>query len=59
MKTTCRKCGDSFVIDKESEKLINEGFLSLADANICNDCFDILEKSYFEYEQQSDADPGL
>jgi hypothetical protein len=59
MKTTCKKCGESFTIDKESEELIEDGYYSLADASICIDCFESMQNTDFEYEQYSDADNGL
>jgi hypothetical protein len=59
MKTTCQKCGELFTIDKESEKLIENGYYNLADASICDDCIELMQNTDFEYEQQSDADPGL
>lgn len=59
MKATCRKCGDSFTIDKEALSFLDEGYIIIADVNICSDCFDLMENTDFEYEQFSDADPGL
>jgi hypothetical protein len=59
MKTACKKCGESFTIAKEFEEWINEGNINLANANICDDCIELMQNTDFEYEQQSDADPGL
>jgi hydrogenase maturation factor HypF (carbamoyltransferase family) len=59
MKTTCKKCGESFSIDKSTEDLFDEGFIVLSDICICEDCYDMMQNTDFEYEQQSDADPGL
>lgn len=55
----CRKCGDNITLTKDTQDLLNEGYLELSAINICDECFDMEHNTDFEYEQYSDADPGL
>jgi NAD-dependent SIR2 family protein deacetylase len=60
MKAQCRKCGKWFPISKEQIELMEEGFISGIDINLCDECADILNDAYdYSYEQYSDADNGL
>ncbi len=57
MKAKCKHCGESFEPTKEDQELYEEGYCDRPDC--CSDCFTMTENTDFEYEQHSDADPGL
>jgi hypothetical protein len=59
MKITCARCGESFEATRYEKKLIAEGYITIEDVSLCNDCFELENNTSFEYEQFSDADPGL
>ena len=59
MKLTCKNCGDTFKATKYEKELIAEGFITIDDIKLCSDCFEVENETSFEYEQFSDADPGL
>ncbi len=59
MKLICKHCGDSFKVSKYELEMIAEGYIQLSDINICDDCFELENNTSFEYDQFSDADPGL
>ena len=52
-KKTCKHCGDKYTPDAEEGQ----------ETNICEECFYMYENSQnptsHDYEQHSDADPGL
>jgi len=51
----CISCGEVFSVDKETQYLINEGFIQMPDTcDYCASSLDHVEPDYF-----SDADPGL
>lgn len=59
-KAKCCKCGEWFPISKELINLIEEGYISPVDVNLCDECADIMSEIYdYSYEQYSDADNGL
>lgn len=57
----CKRCGDPIKIGKDTEELLEEGFISMCDIEYCDACAE--ENAFpnhdFSYEQYSDADPGL
>jgi hypothetical protein len=58
MNFKCRHCGEDFKASKEEMALYQEGY-ALA-PEFCDDCFRFVNSpSDLEYEQYSDADPGL
>jgi hypothetical protein len=59
MKLTCKKCRDTFEATKYEKELIAEGLITMEEISLCNDCFEVENDTSFEYEQFSDADPGL
>ena len=51
-KVRCIQCNDNFTLQDDEAQ----------DCNTCQECFDMLEESNGrppDYEQKSDADPGL
>lgn len=59
MKLLCCKYGDTFEATKHEKELIAEGYITIEDIKLCSDCFEVENETSFEYEQFSDADPGL
>lgn len=58
MKCTCRHCGEDFKASPEETELFEEGYTGKPD--LCQECFRFLNSPPdLEYEQYSDADPGL
>ena len=54
----CRHCGEDFKATSEEMELYEEGFAD--EPKYCDQCFRFLNSPPdFEYEQYSDADPGL
>lgn len=52
----CIHCGNRFNLSPEDMANYNEGFY-MSDPDCCDDCFDNI--SYQNYDEYSDADPGL
>lgn len=60
MKIRCNHCGEFFCPSDESIELISGGYISPYNVNVCDDCWDMLNHIYDDYEEMiSDADPGL
>ncbi len=59
MEIRCRHCGEFFCPCDETLDLIEEGYVDSASCNICDDCWDLQNFCEYDYEQFSDADPGL
>jgi hypothetical protein len=60
MNIRCRHCGEYFYPCDETLDLIEKGFIDGNSCNVCNDCWDMIQLSEFDYyEECSDADPGL
>jgi hypothetical protein len=60
MKIRCKHCGEFFCPSDESVDLISEGYISSDSVNICDDCWDMLERFQDDLsEMHSDADPGM
>jgi hypothetical protein len=60
MEIRCKHCGEYFCPCDETLDLIAEGYISSTSANICDDCWDMLQLSEVDNsESLSDADPGL
>jgi hypothetical protein len=60
MNLKCKICGEYFCPCDETLDLIAEGYISSTSANICDECWDSLQLSEFDYSDTiSDADPGL
>lgn len=58
MKFTCRHCGEEFKASREEVELYEEGYCDQPE--LCDECFRFLNgPPDMEYEQYSDADPGL
>lgn len=38
MKIRCRQCGEYFLIDKQTAKLIEGGYVSPQEVDTCDDC---------------------
>lgn len=58
MIRTCSGCGDEFTISQEDEELYEEGFIDHL-SELCYYCSAESEQPDLDYEQFSDADPGL
>jgi Pyruvate/2-oxoacid:ferredoxin oxidoreductase delta subunit len=60
MKIRCKHCGEFFCPSDESVDLISEGYVSSDNANICDDCWEMINQPPDDLiEMISDADPGL
>jgi hypothetical protein len=61
MKTKCIVCGDYFELAEESVELISEGWITSDSVNTCDECFEMIQSSYYldQEDMISDADPGL
>jgi len=60
MEIRCRHCGEYFSPCDETLDLIAEGYIPSSSVNSCDQCWDMLQLSEFDYlESFSDADPGL
>jgi len=60
MEILCKFCGQWFIPSDDSIDLISEGFISSDSVNTCDDCWDLIQLSEFDYyEMHSDLDPGL
>ena len=58
MYFVCRHCGEDFKPSHEDRELLEEGYTQKPE--YCDECFRFLNSPPdFEYEQYSDADPGL
>lgn len=57
MRCKCFHCGDEFPISKSTEIDWAEGWIDLPDE--CPDCLANIADSANNYEEYSDADPGL
>ena len=53
----CRHCGDAFHLSKEDQELMDEGFTDAPDT--CSDCLEQMKFSIEDFDDFSDADPGL
>lgn len=52
----CSKCGEYFEPHKDTIELIEEGYISPDNINICEECCGGLDEIFDDF---SDADPGL
>ena len=60
MEIRCKHCGEYFCPCDETLDLIAEGSISSDSVNTCDDCWDMLQLSEFDFSESfSDADPGL
>ena len=61
MKIRCKLCGDYFYPDEETLALMSDGYLGAGDVNTCDECWDMLNHSFYDDTEGmiSDADPGL
>ncbi len=60
MEILCRHCGEYFCPSDDALDLIEEGYISSDSCNICDECWDLIQLSEFDYaETFLDADPGL
>ena len=60
MNVKCKICGEYFCPCDDTLDLIAEGFISSKFVNTCDDCWDLIQLSEYDYYQEySDADPGL
>jgi len=59
MEIKCRQCGEFFFPHDDALDLIEEGYIDAATCNICDDCWELNQLCEYDYEQFSDADPGL
>jgi hypothetical protein len=60
MEIRCKHCGEYFCPSDDTLDLIEEGFIDANSCNVCNDCWDMIQLSEFDYyEEYSYADPGL
>jgi hypothetical protein len=50
MKLTCKKCGDTFKATKYEKELIAEGFITMEEISLCNDCFEVENETPIECE---------
>lgn len=53
MNIHCKHCGQYFCPDAECLDLIAEGYISSSSVKICDDCWDLIQLSEYDY-----ADPG-
>ena len=58
MKAKCKICGESFLLPQDTVEMIEEGFLSISDIDICDECAEDMNLP-LEPDEYSDADPGL
>jgi hypothetical protein len=60
MEIKCKYCHEFFQPNDESLDLIAEGYISSDSVNCCNDCWEMIQLSEYDYyESFSDADPCL
>lgn len=60
MNIRCQCCGEYFCPCDDTLDLIAEGYISSSSINTCDDCWDMLQLSEFDFlDMISDADPGL
>jgi hypothetical protein len=61
MRKRCRVCGEHFCPDDETIELISEGWITADSVNICDECFEMIQSSYYsdQGDMISDTDPGL
>ena len=59
MEIKCRCCGEYFSPSNESLDMLIEGFICSESINTCNECWDLLQISEYDYSDFSDAEPGL
>lgn len=57
MAQNCKHCGEPVYIDRETQKLVDEGFVNKPD--ICDECLDMINHADHSDESRSDADIGL
>ena len=57
---SCKHCRGYFRLSEDTQYLIEEGYINPDSCNICDDCWDMLQPSEYDYSETfSDADPGL
>lgn len=60
MNIRCRHCGEYFFPCTDTLELLVEGYITSDSVNTCDDCWDMLLLSEFDFsESYSDADPCL
>jgi hypothetical protein len=61
MKTKCIVCRDYFELAEETVELISEGWNTADSANTYDECFEMIQSSYYldKEDMISDAYPGL
>jgi hypothetical protein len=59
MEILCRHCGTWFFPGEETLDMIEGGYIDSDSCNICDECSDLIYLAEFDFEQFSDADPGL
>jgi hypothetical protein len=60
MEIRCKFCHEFFTPSEESLDLIAGGYISSSSVNTCDDCWDMLQLSEYDFSESfSDADPGL
>lgn len=57
MAYTCKHCGESIEVDRDTKKLIEDGFVRHPD--VCQECLDMINYQDNNDESFSDADIGL
>jgi len=57
MTQNCKHCGEPIELDRDTKKLIEDGFVKHPD--VCQECFDMISNQDNNDESFSDADPGL
>ena len=58
MKATCKHCGESFQINKNTIDMIENGHITSDQVDTCDLCFETMENS-LDCNMFSDGDPGL
>ena len=48
MKLRCKICGDYFFPDDETLALLSDGYLTSGDVNTCDECWEMLNKTYMD-----------
>jgi hypothetical protein len=60
MEIQCKFCSEWFIPSEDSIEMISGGFINPNSVNVCNDCWDLIQLSEYDYSESfSDADPDL
>lgn len=58
MMIPCRKCHQLFIPDKDTQEIIDQGFIDFGSL-LCDDCWFDEENQDFSPDEFSDADSGI